>query len=234
MKLTKLLEETNPAQLLTVLQHGDSLFPSGANAISGGLETLVSEGHVKSANDVSQFVFGQLNHRWKNFDRPALVAAHRCADNLKDVADIDALVDAQTLCASSRSGSIRVGRGLLDVHIKLNTKYAEDYGALVARSQAFGHNVVVQGLMWRGLGLTEASISLMSAYTFSNGLVSAALRLGVIGHIAAQKILSDTVDTVQELVSCPPADMDAMYAFTPGQEIYTMRQVDLTCRLFAN
>ena len=234
MKTTELLKDISPVQLLTVMQHGDSLFPSGANTISGGLETLVSEGHARSEHDIRQFVLGQLNHRWSVFDRPALVGAYRNAGKLEDVANIDALVEAQTLCAASRLGSIRVGRGLLDIHIKLNTKCAENYKTLVDQSKAFGHNVIVQGLMWRGLGLTEVSVSLMSAYTFTNGLVSAALRLGVIGHIGAQKILADIVHTVKVLVSTPPTDIDSMCAFTPEQEICTMRQENLTCRLFTN
>ena len=223
-----------PDRLLTVMQHGDSLFPSGANTISGGLETLVAEGRATSENDIKNFIIGQLSRRWNNFDRPALIAAHRCAGKLSDVAEIDALVDVQTLCAPSRMGSIRVGRGLLDVHSKLNTEYAEEYKRLVSQSLAHGHNVVVQGLVWRALGLTEASVSLMSAYTFSNGLVIAALRLGVIGHIAAQKILTDIADTIHVLASSPPMEIDSMHMFVPEQEISTMRQENLECRLFTN
>ena len=221
-------------QLLILMQHGDSLFPSGANTISSGIETLVSEDRITSAAEVQSFVQSQLNNRWKNFERPALLAVFHQAGDLNAVADIDALIDTQTLSAESRNASIRVGKALLDVHIKLNTKSANEYKELIHQSSAYGHCIIVQGLMWHALGLSERSVSSISAYVFCNALVSAALRLGVIGHIAAQQILTDIVSTVKLIEAEPPLGIDKICMFTPEQEIAVMRHSDLSCRLFTN
>jgi len=41
--------------ILRSLQHGDSFFPAGAIAMSGGLETLVDERRIDSAHAVEIF-----------------------------------------------------------------------------------------------------------------------------------------------------------------------------------
>ena len=50
--------------ILRSLQHGDSFFPAGAIAMSGGLETLVDEHRINSVETVEDFLTGQLECRW--------------------------------------------------------------------------------------------------------------------------------------------------------------------------
>ena len=47
--------------ILRSLQHGDSFFPAGAIAMSGGLETLVDERRIDSVQTVKDFLIGQLS-----------------------------------------------------------------------------------------------------------------------------------------------------------------------------
>ena len=77
---------TDPAVLLTALQHGDSLFPGGGFAASWGLETLCTDAYVQDAETLLHFVQGQLRQRWARCDRPALVWAHRAANEPEKIA----------------------------------------------------------------------------------------------------------------------------------------------------
>ena len=175
--------------ILRSLQHGDSFFPAGAIAMSGGLETLVDERRIDSAHAVENFLTGQLQCRWATMERPIVVAASRTCKNLEVLRGIDAQVEAQTLAAELRVGSMRSGRALLQVHANLNTENAGEFREMIQKGQAIGHNMVVQGLVWGNIGLSEKLIEAMSAHGFCVGFLGAALRLGVLGHTDVQAVL---------------------------------------------
>ena len=222
-----------PSDLLAALQHGDSFFPSGAMSFSWGLETLQADGRVVTAAHVAAFVADQLRHRWATFDRLALASAHRAAGDLEEVRRIDELVEAQTLAAELRTGSRRVGGALLAVHEKLGTTGAAPYRALVRAGEAPGHAAVVQGLVWRGAGLSLAAAEAVSAHGLAVGLVGAALRLGIIGHVEAQRSLQALRGEIAGLLSAQAPGAAAMHAFTPAADIAVMRHETAESRLFA-
>ncbi len=228
------LPQTECEDILLSLQHGDSFFPSGAIAVSAGLETMVNEDRVRSSNDVAMFLHGQLKYRWAVFDRQVLVATYRAMDNLPQIAGIDALVEAQTLAAESRAGSKCIGRALLGVHTKLATDYASEYQGMVNNAVAHGHNTVVQGLVWNATGISESAAELLSAHTLCVGVAGAALRLGVIGHIDAQKIIASAHTIIQQIRRHPIAGLEELCSFTPEQEIAVMRHEAMPYRLFIN
>ena len=224
----------HPAERLALLQHGDSFFPSGAVSFSFGLETLCEDGRIDSAPAVASFLEGQLRARWATCDRGALVAAHRAAPDPAAVARIDTLLEASTLAAELRRGSRRGGRALLKVHTGLGTAGAAAYGALVAGGEVPGHAAAVQGLVWRGAGLDVEAAEALSAHTFATGVLGAALRLGLLGHLGAQRILQDARDLVVRLLREPAPVLDELCTSTPEAEIAVMRHETAATRLFAN
>jgi urease accessory protein len=225
---------TDPTADLTLLQYGDSFFPSGAVSFSWGLETLCADGRITTAPAVASFLRGQLQHRWATCDRPAVAAAHRADGNLDEVARIDRLLEAQSLAAELRDGSRRCGGALLAVHERLGTPGAEPYRALVRGGGASGHAAAAQGLVGRGVGLALTACEVLSAHTLCVGLLGAALRLGVIGHVDAQLILKRAGGLIADILAVPASDVDAMSAFTPEAEVAIMRHETAETRLFAN
>lgn len=223
----------DPTSLLAALQHGDSAFPSGAVAFSWGLETLCVEGRVAAAGDVGAFVAGQLTGRWANFDRAALAVAYRAAGDLDRVAEIDHLLEAQTLSREMREGSRRVGAALLAVHDGMGTPGACEYRRLVREGAVPGHAAAVQGLLWRGAGVEEDAVGAMSAHAFATGLLGAALRLGLIGHLDGQRILAGLRPLVAEILATPPPPVDEIGSFAPEAEIAVLRHETADARLFA-
>ncbi len=223
-----------PSDRLALLQHGDSFFPSGALSFSFGLETLCENAALDSAPALASFLEGQLEQRWATFDRGALAAAHRVAPDCAAIARIDTLLEASTLATELREGSRRSGRALLKVHGALDTAGAAAYGAVVSKGEAPGHVAAVQGLVWRGAGLDLAAAETLSAHTFATGILGAAIRLGLLGHIGAQRILRDIHDLVARLLREPAPDLDDLCASTPEAEIAVMRHETASARLFAN
>jgi urease accessory protein len=120
------------------------------------------------------------------------------------------------------------------VHVKLGTANAAEYQAMVRQSLSLGHNVVIQGLVWRGTGISEPAAEAMSAHMFCVGLIGAALRLGVIGHTDAQAMLARVHPDILELLATPCMGLDEICAFSPQQEIAVMRHETMSYRLFIN
>ena len=223
---------TDPAVLLTALQHGDSLFPGGGFAASWGLETLCTDAYVQDAETLLHFVQGQLRQRWARCDRPALVWAHRAANEPEKIAAVDAELEALALAREWRVVSQRAGRALLGVHARLGTPRAADYLERVKTGRAWAHLPVVQGLVWRGVGLDAQQASLLSGHLQGVAFVSAALRLGFVSHIQAQLIMQQIRPTLTALLAAPlPASLSS---FTPVTDIAMMRHETQATRLFAN
>ncbi len=225
---------TDPANDLVLLQHGDSFFPSGAVSFSWGLETLVEDGQIHSADSVSKFLVNQLRYRWATSDRVALAAAHGTGADLEAVIVIDQLVETQILAHELRDGSRRTGRALLSMHDKLGTPLARAFQDRIRAGDTPGHAAVAQGLVWRGVGLTLEQAELLSAHTYSIGVLGAAIRLGVIGHVDAQRILLGARETLVGILHETAPPVSEMSTFTPATEIAAMRHETAETRLFAN
>jgi urease accessory protein len=225
---------TDETAFLAALQHGDSFFPGGTISFSWGLETLIADGAIKSAADVGRFVEGQLTARWATLDRPALVATYRAADALDEVAKVDNELDSLALSREMRDGGRRAGGSLLDVHDSLNTPRAGPYRDLVRAGQAPGQLAAVQGLVWRGVRVGEEAACAISAHLVCTGFVGVAIRLGLISHVAAQRILTGTRSVICGLLAEPILPFDMAGAYVPEAEIAMMRHETSRVRMFAN
>jgi len=225
---------SDTASLLATLQQADSFFPAGGVAFSWGLETLVAEGVFRADRDLHPLLMGQLEQRWATFDRCALVAAFETVPDLAGVSRIDRRIEAMSLARELREGSRRAGGSLLGVHERLGTSGASDYRTAVRAGSACGHLPVVQGLVWRGAGMTVEQAQAASAHTFCVSLLGAALRLGAIGHLHVQETLVGLRAPMARLLAEPPPSFEHCYTYTPMAEIAVMRHEVQSARLFAN
>ena len=220
--------------LLLALQHGDSQFPSGGFAFSGGLETLFADGRVSTPDSVSEFVIGQLKHRWGPGDRVALAHAYRGAPDFDRLIAIDREYHVLCLAQSLRQGSCRNGRAFLGTHARLGTANTVEYQRLIAQGQAHGHLPVMQGFVWKQAGLSGAEAAAAAAHVFCMGFLSAAVRLGRLGHIQAQRIRSDIAGVMTAILSRRVPDDEPMTGFSPAADIAAMRHDEAHVRLFAS
>ena len=222
------------AEVLSALQFADSFFPTGATSTSNGLEALVDDGVVDDPDSLERFIGGQLRWRWAPFERPFLVAAHRYHQNLQTVVLLDRRIHAHTLGMEARQGSIRTGKALLRMHAGIDTPGAVEYQDRVVAKSAFGHNVIVQGFVWGASNITTTKAELISAHTFCVTYLGAAIRLGIVGHQRAQRILVSLQKEIAQLIKTPRTEVDHVTSFCPEQEVAAMRHEKLSSRLFSN
>ena len=220
-------------ETLTLLQTSDSAFPSGAFAFSHGLETLASEGRVAGAPAVEAVLLEQVLPRWLGFDRWFLARAHEVSGAAEPDAlnQVDALCEAHNAVASLVEASRRIGRSTLVTHARLGTPGAAAFRDRIQAGAGFGHAPVVQGALARALGLAVGDAATGALFACMSASVSAAVRLGVLGALDAQRLLLAMRGPMAEGLAAPMPDSPA--AFSPLIDIAAMRHAMTETRLFA-
>jgi urease accessory protein len=221
-----------PATLLLMLQFGDSAFPAGGFAFSWGLEGLAADGLIDDGADVAEIIHQQLTQRWNTMDRILLGRAH-AAPGVDAMMRVDRLAEAATPSAAMRVGSRRAGRALLGVCARLNLPGVPEYRSVVADDSFLGHLAVVQGVVFRAAGLPLALAELLSGWAVIGSLTSAAVRLGLIGHIEALGIAAQSRATLAGLLGTPIAEDAELSSFTPLADIAVTRNGLRHTQMFA-
>lgn len=216
--------------MLCAMQMADGQFPSGAFAFSWGLEGLVREGRIGRGR-LARLMAAELNGRWATFDR-YFVARGLAATGRDEIAALDAEVEAMSWSEPLRAGSRQAGAGLLTMHARLGTPGASDCRDAVLRGDLHGHLPLVQGVVYRGLGLPRTLAFAVSGYTLLSGLGSAAIRLGLAGAVEVQMAIAELRPTLADLSQAPPPPMPSN--FSPILDIAMMRRGGEGAALFAN
>lgn len=216
---------------LALCQYGDSAYPAGGFAFSWGVEGLAADGLLEGAAELDELISEHLECRWNTMDRPLLRRAFRAPD-LEAVAAIDRLADASTPSAPMREGSRRAGRALLGISSRLGHVRSQGYRTILDGNERLGHLPVVQAIVYRDGGLSLEAAELVSGWSLVNGLASAAVRLGIIGHVEAQSALVAARGRLASLVAEPCPDESRPSSFTPLIDIAISRNPVRHVRMF--
>lgn len=219
------------AAALALMQHGDSAYPAGGFAFSWGVEGLAADGFLTGRDRLAQLLDDHLTRRWNSMDRALLGRAYRAA-SLDEIAVVDRYAETATPSAPMREGSRRAGRALLNISAKLGGSLSVGYRALAAEEPNLGHLSVIQAVAYRDAGLDLAGAELVSGWTLLMGLVSAAVRLGVVGHVEAQRSLAFARARLALMLAEALPDDFLPSSFTPLIEIAVSRSRSRPQRMF--
>lgn len=222
------------ARTLAALQYSDSFFPAGGIAFSWGLETLRADGLAKGAADVRAVTIAQLALRWAGLDRAVLNAAYADGDDEDLLAEADHAYEAMSLAREGREASRRLGVAQLTVHAALGEAAAARYLARQRGGAVPAHLAVVQGLLARAWGFELATAEAMSAYSVAVAIAGAGLRMGLCGHLDAQRVLVAARGEIARCLAEPAPRLDEVWTGGPMLELAVMRHETGTARLFAN
>ncbi|OBA35707.1 urease accessory protein UreF [Gordonia sp. 852002-51296_SCH5728562-b] len=218
---------TDTRQVLQMMRLGDSAFPVGGFAFSSGLESAVRDGLVCSDTAVAGFVVEQLAGRWHAHDRVLM----RSAWMADDPARVDRQAESACVLDTLRTASTRAGIATLGTFAALGVEAAIAYRERVLNGTVGGHLPVAQAICLHGFGLGRTDAEHVCAWQFANGIVSAAVRLGVVGHIQAQYILNEVGVALVDLLDATPPTTPC--GFSWFADIATQRTGD-GLRLFAS
>ena len=171
----------NPHQDWLIWQLADSAFPTGGFGHSGGLEAAWQLGEVRTEAQLAGFIEATL-HQFGQAAMPFVNDAHRDPQRL---AELDQLCDAFTTNHVANRASRAQGRSFL---ASIEKSFAA--GALSElRNQARelnGHFAPAFGVVTRLLEIQRSLALRLYLFLQLRGTISAAVRLGIIGPIAAQ------------------------------------------------
>ena len=220
--------------LLGLLQLTDSGFPSGAYTLSHGLETLVADGAVSSADDLAGLLRVSLLDRLARADLVILLAVHRAA-TLDEVIEHDRRLSSVKLAADERVASQRVGHRLaIEASRLASGGLLARYVAALAADAAPGNAAVAAGLAMRAFNVPERDAVLGAAWSFANGLCTAAIRLGLIGHGDAQRLLREASGVLQQATELAlVTDPRSLRPSAPQLEVALARHESAAAHLFA-
>jgi len=227
-----------PSILLRLLQLADSGFPTGAYAFSHGLEGLHAMGLVTNEADVHEFARAHIEETLAQQDLPAGHHTHRLAVacDLDGLIHLDHLLSALKPVTSFRTASMRIGRQTLESALPLYpAPFALAYHDAVRHGTALGHHAVAFAVVTHAAGIDAMSAVPAFAAASLNGYGAAAVRLGLIGQGAAQRIVSRLEpDLAAALAFASNLAIDDLGGYTPLMDIVGMRQPSLPARMFAS
>jgi urease accessory protein len=228
---------------LSVLQLSDSAFPGGRYTLSHGLEAFAQEGLLEAPCRpavLEALLVDCIRFGVAPSDGVALACAHRVVQpagtiDLGLAMQADERLTAVKLAREAREGSARTGRALLVVASGLAGAGLGEYARLVDAGETPGNHAVVLGLLAALLGVPRLEAVAGELYAYSAGWVSAAVRLGLTDHQAAQSLLHRVRPVLAEAAErAADVDVARIATCTPLVDVMSMRHEHAELRLFAS
>jgi len=185
----------------------DATFPSGGFAHSGGVEAAMALGGVRSEADLVGLLRDGIR-QWATQSGPLTAGAF---DVSSDLQHMEGITEIDAWCAALLAGnavaaqaSRAQGVSFLMAAEGLCPAIAELRQHLrTAASPA--HLAVIMGACGRLLGCDRSTTLAMSAYVNMRGCLSAAVRLNVIGPLAAQVVQASLGDDLAAAITTASA-----------------------------
>ena len=224
-------------RVMSALQFGDSLLPTGSFSFSNGLESAVEEQIVHDEVTLAEFALTAAS-RAATTDGVALLEAHRGAgaSNLDRIRAADYAVFNRKLSEEARTMTIRMGRKLAElgtavVPAPMLRRWLDE----LTCQQAPGTYPAGLGVLFADLGSPEEDAFAVHQYGTAMSILSAALRLMRIEPRAAQAVLRQVTGRTEEhYAAVRGVALPDMASFAPMTDILAAIHVRARVRMFMN
>jgi urease accessory protein len=209
-----------PLALARLLRLASPGLPVGAYGYSQGLETAVQLGWVRDEASIGAWIGDVLACNLATFEAPLLLRLYAawCDDDLATVARLNEYLLAGRETAEFRAETCQTGYALRALFEATGEFPAVQRAALRSiEAPAFASVFAFAAARWQ-----IAAAAMLSGYLFAwaENQVNAAMRTMRIGHVAAQRILSDVSTRLPALVEQARARGDATLSnFAPALAI---------------
>jgi urease accessory protein len=224
-------------RLMSALQFGDSLLPTGSFSFSNGLESAVQQQIVHDRGSLTEFTC-TVSRRAATTDGIAVLAAHRgaAASSLDRIRAADHAVVNRKLSEESRSMTTRMGRKLGElasglVPLPMLGRWLTD----VTAHRTPGTHPAALGVLFADLRAPEEDAFAVQQYGVAMTTLGAALRLMPIEPREVQAILREVNAETPELYrAVRGASLADMAGFAPMADVLAAMHVRAHVRMFMN
>ena len=206
----------------------DSAFPTGAFAHSGGLESAWHHGEIENLDAFRAFLDASIQQ--VGFAALPLVnAAYRKPEELEA---LDGLADAFLINTVANRASRIQGRTLAATAARVWPSDAT--AALKRRAGASrAHLAPLSGAVLRAIGLSLPAVQQVVLYAAARGVLTAAVRLGIVGSYEAQRLLYASGPRLDAIVArCGALTTDDLAQTAPIVDLLQSAHDRLYSRLF--
>ena len=223
---------------LDMLQLSDSMFPIGMFASSNGLELIHAQKLFKKMpDDLVEFSQSVIKRQISVTDCIILANAYDAAFHNKPIQKIDQICCAMKTVKETRDASIRSGVQMCKCVAEFcnDDKYLRKYLCDIKNRHISGAYPVSLGVCSNTLGIKKQRAILILLYGFVANTTSAALRLGMIQHFEAQKIihqLKPLLISVAESTISEKKEITDVWQFCPHAEILQMEHQRMDAKMF--
>lgn len=225
-----------------IMQLSDSFFPSGMFSMSGGLESLFYHHKVTDWQQVHEFIKDQIEFQIIPCDCSVLSITMSAIKNndLPQIISIDNKLYSMKLAKEVRNSLVRSGKQVFNCLLYMinenNNKinFVKQFKMKIESNDAPCTYPVALGITGECLDISLQRAMKILLYSFSSSVVSAAIRLGIIQHLDAQKILKLLAEPLNTFVSNKikeKAQTD-IWQLTPITEIHQMNHEHNESRMF--
>ena len=179
-----------------LLQLSDSAFPTGGFAHSGGLEAAWQCGEVRDLDALRRFMRDAL---WQA-GRGVLPLTAAAYDDPGRLEELDARCDAFLTNAVARRASTVQGRTFLATCARIWPEPSMARIQTLARPLS-GHYAPIAGAVLRTLDVPLLDAQQLLLYIAARGILSAAVRLGIVGPYAAQRLQFESHQEVEAVLA---------------------------------
>ena len=220
-----------------VLQFGDSMFPIGGFAFSGGLESAVQKRVVTDAATLEAFARTAVEQAAMG-DGIAVVWAHRAAaaGDVDEVVRIDRRVHARKLSSETRTMTVRMGKKFAEMGAEVTAvPLLAAWRDRIEAGDTPGCYPVALAVNFAAQGLPARDAFVVHQYGVAAMILSAALRLMKVSHVETQSMLYRlNADAEAAYEVAARASLADMAGFAPLAEILAAAHVKAHVRLFMN
>jgi urease accessory protein len=206
----------------------DSTFPTGAFAHSWGLEAAWQHGEIDGVEALSRFVDALVRQT-----AYGLVPLYNAAfDDPDRWSELDELAQAFLTNAVANRASRQQGRTLLTTGARIWPSPELDAAKALSANLAV-HLGPVSGIVFRQIGVSRETGQQVLLYGAARGVLSAAVRLGIVGSYEAQRLQRDCAASLEELSAlCADLAVDDLVQVAPIPDLLQATHDRLYSRLF--
>ncbi|RIA80967.1 hypothetical protein C1645_729895 [Glomus cerebriforme] len=237
-------------------QFADSALPTGGFVASSGLEVAIQSGYVKDINSLLLFLSSSIeNYAYSALpfvtDSWKIITSTSTNDDdtliLENIIKLDYLYEACTSNVITKRASKAQGVAMLTLFSKsfskefsndeekrnVGDKVIDKLKFEVRKENAFGHLPITFGLVSKCLGVSLEHAQQLFLFFFSRAILSAAVRLNIVGPYYAQRMLTECQTYVESSLekTCNIKANDAAQT-SPILDILQGRHDKLYSRLF--
>jgi urease accessory protein len=215
---------------LLLWQLADSAFPTGAFTQSGGLEAAWQQREVTGIESLQTFL--RCSAWQAGYSAlPIVNAAHRAPSRL---ADLDSLMDVFLRNPVANRASRAQGQGFVSACARAFSSDAIRLLEADVRSGGlFAHLAPVFGVGLKGLDVPRRDAGRLFLYVTVRGVLSAAVRLAIVGPLHAQRMQADCHKDIEGVLErCGDLEDEDLAQASPLIDVFQGTHDRLYSRLF--